>query len=61
METRCGACGAPFDCNPGPDCWCTQLPQLPMPKGGDGCLCPACLNARLEERKQPAPATTQPT
>lgn len=53
----CAQCGAPFRCGmEGGDaeCWCASLPPLlPVPAASTadsaaGCLCPACLQARLE-------------
>jgi hypothetical protein len=56
-NSRCSRCGAPFRCGmEGGDneCWCAGLPPLmPLPAASDagsseaGCLCPACLQARL--------------
>jgi len=49
--TRCARCGAPFHCGAlGGDtgCWCQSLPALPPLPGLDGCLCPACMQARVD-------------
>lgn len=53
METTCIACGAQLDCNPGPDCWCAQLPFTPMPEAPAGCYCPACLRRQIAGDTQP--------
>jgi hypothetical protein len=48
----CTHCGVKFNCGVTEEdgsCWCTALPNIvPMPEVGD-CLCPACLNERIEE------------
>jgi hypothetical protein len=46
MEIRCAGCGAKLSCDPGPDCWCAELPFAPMPEAPTGCLCRACLLRR---------------
>lgn len=55
----CPECGAEFQClaHCGANtCWCMALPRLPMPSEPDaGCLCPACLRARIERELQPRP------
>lgn len=52
---NCAQCGAPFRCGmEGGDaeCWCVSLPPLlPLPAADSpsaGCLCPTCLQARLD-------------
>jgi len=55
---NCAQCGVPFRCGmEGGDaeCWCARLPPLlPLPESAAadssaaGCLCPACLQARLD-------------
>ncbi|MDB5409623.1 MAG: hypothetical protein JWL84_4535 [Rhodospirillales bacterium] len=55
-EVRCAGCGAPMSCDPGPDCWCVQLPFQPMPEAPTACLCRACL---LRSREKPDPPVTR--
>lgn len=60
----CAQCGAPFRCGMeagDAECWCASLPLLPVPAAATGdsaaasCLCPACLQARLDlAQKDPA-------
>lgn len=55
---NCAQCGAPFRCGMeagDAECWCASLPPLlPVPAAATadsaaaGCLCPACLQARLD-------------
>ena len=60
MAESCARCGAPLECNPGPDCWCAQLPSRPMPEAPAGCLCPACLET-LPPATQPGAGWPPPT
>ena len=48
VETRCAQCGAAMICQPEGGCWCAELPHVPMPADGEGCLCPTCLRAKIE-------------
>ena len=50
METRCARCNSPMTCQPEANCWCKELPALPMPKENSGCLCRECLKNELEAR-----------
>ena len=50
-STQCARCGAPFHCGAqagDAGCWCQALPALPPLPDLDGCLCPACLQARAD-------------
>jgi hypothetical protein len=29
-------------------CWCEELPHVPMPADAEGCLCRACLLAKID-------------
>jgi hypothetical protein len=63
----CPQCGKTFKCGKSAGeahCWCADLPHvLPVPEGkSEGCLCPTCLSAAIEEfladsqdRRQVAP------
>jgi len=45
-SSRCLGCGSDFECGAGgaAPCWCAQYPRvMPVPQGGAGCYCPACL------------------
>jgi len=50
MQKLCAKCRSPFDCHPEGNCWCAELPHLPLPPdlNSAGCLCRACL---LEKTK----------
>ncbi|MDA8257625.1 MAG: cysteine-rich CWC family protein [Betaproteobacteria bacterium] len=54
----CARCGAPFRCGMeagDAECWCAGMPPLlpvPAASAAVGCLCPACLQARLEQARQ---------
>ena len=57
MDIACAGCGAALRCDPGPDCWCAELPFQPMPAGPAACLCRACLTEQIEKTKKgPHPA-----
>ncbi len=45
MDAFCSQCNSPISCNPGHDCWCSDLPHtMPVPGSGtSGCLCRTCL------------------
>ena len=58
MEASCPTCGSRFACSPGAECWCGRLPLLPMPEGATHCLCPACLDRKLDEAAAKTPANT---
>lgn len=50
-ERSCPVCGTVFVCGmeAGKDrCWCASLPPLPIDPAVAGCLCPDCLQARLQ-------------
>ena len=48
----CARCGTAFTCDLSGHCWCMNEPaKLPMPAGGEDCLCPACLRAAAAERR----------
>lgn len=58
---NCAQCGAPFRCGMDAgdaECWCVSLPPLlPVPAASTGdlaasCLCPACLQARLDQAQK---------
>jgi ribosomal protein L34E len=55
MQLPCPQCGALLSCNPGPNCWCNQLPHThPIPHDATtSCLCPTCLTTKL--KRTPAP------
>jgi hypothetical protein len=55
MEIACSNCGTAMRCDPGPDCWCAELPLQPMPEDPATCLCRACLTARAEQRSTAMP------
>jgi hypothetical protein len=40
MDTICSQCNARMSCDPGHECWCSELPHaLPVPNPGTtGCL-----------------------
>jgi hypothetical protein len=58
MEIRCARCGATLSCDPGPSCWCAELPFEPMPTAPTGCLCRACLLRARDDAAEPdAPVT----
>ncbi len=43
---NCPRCGTAFTCNLSGHCWCMdETVKLPMPAGGEDCLCQACLRA----------------
>lgn len=52
---NCVECGAAFRCGVEAgenSCWCFALPQvlsLPQDDEKQGCLCPKCLEARIEK------------
>ncbi|MBL8495105.1 MAG: hypothetical protein JNM37_12660 [Rhodocyclaceae bacterium] len=49
--TQCAHCGAHFHCGAVAGdgrCWCQALPALPPLPDLAGCLCPACLQARVD-------------
>jgi hypothetical protein len=50
MITFCAQCNAPMSCDPGHDCWCSNLPYtLPVPaEGTTRCLCRDCLITKLD-------------
>lgn len=53
----CSQCGAAFSCEVAAgqsQCWCFSLPRIIAVDEADdkGCLCPACLGAKIEERLQ---------
>jgi hypothetical protein len=52
MEKCCSQCDAPMRCDPGPGCWCAELPHvLPVPDvATKGCLCRSCLMKQLEQQ-----------
>ncbi|TXG78845.1 MAG: hypothetical protein E6R11_04070 [Rhodocyclaceae bacterium] len=55
--TQCASCGARFRCGAlagDGGCWCQALPALPPLPGLEGCLCPACLKARVDAVSTPA-------
>jgi len=35
-------------CLPEGGCWCAELPHIPMPLDAKGCLCPKCLQEKIE-------------
>ncbi len=51
MTARCARCQAPMDCRPGDGCWCEAVPAR-LPLAGEGCLCPACLDAAIKAAEQ---------
>ena len=50
MNAFCTQCNSPISCNPGHNCWCSDLPHtLPIPDPGtSGCLCRNCLTSKLD-------------
>ncbi|MBK6638290.1 MAG: cysteine-rich CWC family protein [Rhodocyclaceae bacterium] len=53
-NTRCSACGAALQCGAiagNTQCWCMELPALPLPADAthtdQGCLCRRCLELAL--------------
>lgn len=40
-----------MDCRPGDGCWCEAVPAR-LPLAGEGCLCPACLDAAIKAAEQ---------
>jgi len=48
METKCSQCGAEMICLPEGGCWCAEMPRVPMPTDAKGCLCPKCLQEKIE-------------
>jgi hypothetical protein len=50
MTTRCSRCDAVMNCTPEGDCWCKELPALPMPEDNAGCMCMECLKNELKSR-----------
>jgi hypothetical protein len=50
VETRCARCDSPMICQPEGDCWCKELPALPMPAENSGCLCRDCLKSEWKEK-----------
>ena len=58
MQKLCSQCAAPFECTQAAGCWCAELPHvfaMPAP-GGQDCLCPVCLRAKLEALKEGSPS-----
>ena len=48
---RCARCGVPFACGAKDaqrPCWCAAFPPAVPDPAAAGCLCPACLAARVE-------------
>jgi hypothetical protein len=40
----CSGCGSEFGCSLSGECWCAEeTARLPMPTGGEDCLCRDCL------------------
>jgi len=35
-------------CLPEGGCWCAEMPRVPMPTDAKGCLCPKCLQEKIE-------------
>jgi len=57
VEKQCSQCGAAMICQPEGGCWCAELPPVvPMPTDDEGCLCRACLLAKIEALQNPARA-----
>jgi hypothetical protein len=54
VETRCAQCGATMTCEQQSDCWCAELPKIPMPADAEGCLCRNCLLAKIEALQKSA-------
>ncbi|QPC82808.1 cysteine-rich CWC family protein [Phototrophicus methaneseepsis] len=54
----CPRCGTPFVCGVAAgkgECWCFQMPMIiPLPEsdGAATCLCPYCLQERIEQQMQ---------
>jgi hypothetical protein len=49
-KADCIRCGASFDCGAGSgNCWCMELPALPMPPDATGCFCRACLEVEIAQ------------
>lgn len=50
MVTLCSQCSSPISCKPEGGCWCAEYPnRLRVPeKGVGGCVCPNCLQKRLQ-------------
>jgi len=53
-QRACPRCGASFACGIAAGesrCWCFNLPNvIPLPSiDGEGCLCPDCLRAAIED------------
>jgi hypothetical protein len=55
---QCPGCGAKFCCDPGPNCWCMQMPPQAMPENAAACFCPACLKARIGDGVQTVSAAS---
>ncbi|WGS50041.1 cysteine-rich CWC family protein [Paraburkholderia sp. D15] len=56
-SARCPRCGNAFDCarHAQPfDCWCAEMPVLPVERvdPAGGCLCPECLAAEIARATQ---------
>ncbi len=50
MQTRCAKCGSEMSCTPEGNCWCFELPRVPMPSEAyaKGCICRACLLEKIK-------------
>ncbi|HZZ13253.1 MAG TPA: cysteine-rich CWC family protein [Paraburkholderia sp.] len=56
-SARCPRCGNAFDCGMHQqpfDCWCRDMPAMPVDrlKAGGGCLCPECLAGEIARAVQ---------
>jgi hypothetical protein len=57
VQKLCAKCGSAFDCHLEDNCWCAELPHIPLPQNLDsaGCLCRACLLAKIKAAEASRP------
>jgi hypothetical protein len=60
MQTKCARCGAVIDCQPEGNCWCAELPRIPMPVETKGCLCRTCLEEDVRTMQKTAKVIPTP-
>ena len=52
-QVACSRCGAEFTCTQSEACWCNEEAiRLPMPRGGEDCLCADCLRKAAAQASQ---------